>query len=391
MLNYIQVKKPYLLLILIIVNGCAALLNTVVPISDVAIPTGTYPVGTKIFYLVDSTRSAWYQDYDEAVRELMVRVWYPANKNSITHRAPYVNDYALVRDVIVNNFDMPKYLMDNLETIECNAWLDANPVAIGNTFPVIVFSHGHRGMKTQNTTQVEELASHGYVVIACDHTYDSGVTVLPENRVIFSISGFPDGIDENAGWDIRAKQLGIRSGDISFILDRLSMNFFADPDLAKIIDFNNIGVFGHSFGGSTSLFTTYNDDRIDAVFGLDTWFMPIPSRLINQDLKKPFVHLGQVNWEKSNNYLILDTLASNNSNLSVHFSVEGSTHFDFTDFSQFSRLTKWYGSGKIPQARIRMIMNRLLLDFFDSSLKNGKNFEPQLYKQYFPELETRIY
>ena len=387
----IQIIKPFLLLSLLILNGCAAIIKTAVPMSNITAPTGTYPVGTKTFHLVDSTRSAWYQDKNENARELMVRVWYPAKKNSVNHRAPYVKDYALVRDVITKNFDMPEYLMDNLGTIECNAWLDAEPVAGRATFPIIIFSHGHRGMKIQNTTQVEELASHGYIVIACDHTYDSGVTVLPGNRVIFSRSGLPDGINEDEGRKIREMQIDIRSADITFIIDKVSLDFFGDPGLAKISDLNNIGIFGHSFGGGTSIFTTYNDNRIDAVFGLDSWFMPIPSRLVNQDLKKPFGHLGQVNWGESNNYSILDTLASNNSDLSVHFSVEGSTHFDFTDFSQFSRITKWYGSGEISSARIRMIMNRLLLDFFDHCLKNGKNFDPKSYKEHFPELTTHIY
>ena len=391
MRDNIQIIKPFLLLSLLILNGCAAIIKTAVPMSNITAPTGTHPVGTKTFHLIDSTRSAWYQDKNENVRELMVRVWYPAKKNSVNHRAPYVKDYALVRDVITKNFGMPKYLMDNLGTIECNAWLDAEPVAGRTTFPIIIFSHGHRGMKIQNTTQVEELASHGYIVIACDHTYDSGVTVLPDNRVIFSRSGLPDGIDEDAGREIREMQINIRSADITFIIDKISLDFFGDPELAKISDLNNIGIFGHSFGGGTSIFTAYNDNRIDAVFGLDSWFMPIPTRLINKDLKKPFGHLGQVNWGESNNYSILDTLASNNSDLSVHFSVEGSTHFDFTDFSQFNRLTKRYGSGTIAPPRIRRIPNSVIRDFFDHYLKNGPALAGETYEKLYPEVIVKRY
>ena len=81
----IQIIKPFLLLSLLILNGCAAIIKTAVPMSNITAPTGTYPVGTKTFHLVDSTRSAWYQDKNENVRELMVRVWYPAKKNSVNH------------------------------------------------------------------------------------------------------------------------------------------------------------------------------------------------------------------------------------------------------------------------------------------------------------------
>jgi hypothetical protein len=38
-------------------------------------------------------------------------------------------------------------------------------------FPLILFSHGDGGSTVQNLSQIEQLVSNGYMVVACDHTY----------------------------------------------------------------------------------------------------------------------------------------------------------------------------------------------------------------------------
>ena len=42
------------------------------------------------------------------------------------------------------------------------------------------FSHGWNGFAAQNSAQMVELASHGYVVAALQHTYGAMVTVFPD-------------------------------------------------------------------------------------------------------------------------------------------------------------------------------------------------------------------
>ena len=87
----------------------------------------------------------------------------------------------------------------------------------------------------------------------------------------------------------------------------------------------------------------------------------------------------------------METLAKKNSKISTHFAVEGSRHYDFTDFSQFTRLTKKLGSGKISPKTIRLIMNTILLDFFDHSLKGEKKFNPEAYEQVYSDLTHYSY
>ena len=175
------------------------------------------------------------------------------------------------------------------------------------------------------------------------------------------------------------------------VYDKVFQKFSSEKEFAGTADTSRVGIFGHSFGGCTSVASAYNDNRIDAVFGLDAYFLPLSENMISKDLNKPFAHLGQPSWGSSNNYAVMEALAKKNSKLSTHFAAQGSKHYDFTDFSQFTRLTKKFGSGKINPKTIRIIMNTLLLDFFNATLKTGKKFNPQLYEQMFPEITQYIY
>jgi len=356
---------------------------------DVAKPTGPYQVGTQIIHMVDNDRSAWYGEESSGSREIMVRVWYPAQPQEGDQKAPYVYNEKLIGEMVSQGFGIPKYLMQNISNIKANSWSGIDPV--DKKFPVLIFSHGHGGLKIQNTTQMEEMASHGYVIFACDHAYDAGVSIFPGERVIFNKTNIPEDYSEEEKWDLRRVQLDYRAADIQFMLDEMARGNFLSEALKNSLDLEHIGLFGHSFGGGTSIVVASTDDRIDACFGLDAWFLPVPSSVLNSDLNKPFLHLGQVRWKEKENYLKLDTLVGNNSAWSMRLDVQGATHYDFTDFSQFNRLTKRYGSGTIAPPRIRRITNSVIRDFFDHYLKNGPALAGDTYEKLYPEVIVKRY
>jgi len=370
-------------------SACASFISRAISLEDVAPPSGPYQVGTQIIHMVDNTRTAWYKDGLNGPREMMVRVWYPALQADGDQKAPYNYNETLIADVIAKGFGIPKPIMRTINRIDGNSWLNAEPV--NKQFPVLVFSHGHGALKTQNTTQMEELASHGYVLFACDHTYDAGISIFPEDRVIRNKTDIPDGISDKEKWGIRGVQLDYRVGDVQFLLDEMETGKYLPPSLRNSLELDNIGIFGHSFGGATSVVASLKDDRIDAALGLDAWFLPIPSPLINSNMNKPFIHLGQVAWKEEGNYLKLDTLASSNSAQSLRLDVKGSSHYDFSDFSQFSKVSKKYGSGTIASDRIRFIMNTTIRNFFDQNLKQSVTRSLIDYKSLYPEIIIKEY
>ena len=159
------------------------------------------------------------------------------------------------------------------------------------------------------------------------------------------------------------------------------------------MDKDNIGVFGHSFGGLTSFYAGYHNNRIKSCFALDGWFLPLPDTLMMKDIKKPIMHLGQNNkgsiqfW-KDGNFEKMETFMKNNSNLSIIIDIPGSHHYDYTDYTYFTYLAKSLKfSGSISTKKMADIMIVTLLDFFNYTLKEEGKIDINAYKTNFPEID----
>ena len=384
---------PFIIFLMILIfNGCATFVYKTIPLRNIAKAKGPYFVGTQNFQIVDTSRAMWFSENIKGSRKLSVKIWYPTDNITSLKRAPYLNKYKLIGSAISKLFGVPIALMNRAGGVKCNSWLNAVPA--NGRFPLIVYSHGHQSIKVANTSQAEEMASNGYIVVAMDHSYDAALTILDDDKIIYSRSKLPSN-DQEALQDSmiqRVKnQLKIRTEDVSFVINELKTRFEKDKRFSKIADFDNIGIFGHSFGGCTSITSAFNDDRIDAILGLDTYFLPLPKEIIKKDIDRPFVHLGQVSWGDSDNYEVMSELGKSSNRGFYHFAVEGSKHNDYTDFSQFTKLTRKFGSGKISPKNIRYIMNDVMLGFFDYHLKNKSIFDHNQYQKKYESVKTYVY
>jgi hypothetical protein len=54
-------------------------------------------------------------------RELMVQIWYPAEGDPSSPRAPYIQDADAVTSAFARLFDVPQFLLGNLKYITTNA------------------------------------------------------------------------------------------------------------------------------------------------------------------------------------------------------------------------------------------------------------------------------
>ena len=120
----------------------------------------------------------------------------------------------------------------------------------------------------------------------------------------------------------------------------------------------------------------------------------MPDTLVVKNINKPIFHLGQNNkgeikyWNDLN-YEKLKKIMDNNSNLSITIDIPGSYHYDYTDFTYFSYLSKQLNfSGSVPTKTMAKIMNTTLLDFFNYTLKNKAQIDLEYYKKEFPEINV---
>jgi predicted dienelactone hydrolase len=168
--------------------------------------------------------------------------------------------------------------------------------------------------------------------------------------------------------------------DIQFIADTLGDLRAPVAGFSASIDTRGFGVFGMSYGGAAAGEFCKIDNRCKAGVNLDgTQF----GRHWNQAVSAPFLMLYHEEHQGGNDFAYLPPTHD-----FWDYGVKGATHFDFTDFTYVWPLFKTLGyTGRIDGMRMIDIMNIVVLNFFDHSLK-GKPVPGELFTD-IPEIIVR--
>ncbi|WP_051153526.1 alpha/beta hydrolase family protein [Ruminiclostridium papyrosolvens] len=172
--------------------------------------------------------------------------------------------------------------------MQTNSFINAQVLSKSEKYPVLIFSHSMTGFRNQNTFQSEELASHGYIVVAVDHPYYAAATVFSDGRVAEStISTDVNSNDFSLEFGDKNNDTWVR--DVEFVLDKLEEINNKDNDnlFSGRFDMEKIGVFGHSFGGATAAQLLLKDSRVKAGINMDGTFYG--SDIPETGLEKPFL------------------------------------------------------------------------------------------------------
>lgn len=195
--------------------------------------TGPHVPGTTRYQVTDAATA----------RTLVVQAFYPADGATAAtlpvaalEAAPLDDDYAAL--VAAAPAGCPTTAVD--------VALDA-PAAAG-PWPLVLFSHCHECTRLSQTTTALRLASHGFVVLAVEHT---------GNTLWNGQAG--DGVAISAAF------LQTRAGDVRAVLDQAAA---APLGVGAAIDLDHVGVFGHSYGAVTAGLVAQDDARIDAAAAL---------------------------------------------------------------------------------------------------------------------------
>ncbi|WP_405007808.1 alpha/beta hydrolase [Kitasatospora purpeofusca] len=210
-------------------------------------------------------------------RELMVQLWYPATGTAGRARAAYTT--ARVAAVLERGAFLDPGTLGRLRP---TARVAAPPVP--GALPLLLLGHGRKGGRSNCTALAEELAAHGYLVAALDHTYDADAVEFPDGRVVLSTLE-----DEPADWDAaERKEIGVRAADLRFVATELTTGRAVrrHPGL-PCADPGRIGVLGHSMGGAAAAEAVRQDRRFAAGLDLDGGLFgsPVP----DEGLDRPFL------------------------------------------------------------------------------------------------------
>jgi predicted dienelactone hydrolase len=228
-------------------------------------PAGRYKVGRVSFDWVDPERAEIYSSTPPDRRELLVWAWYPASPEPDGEPAAYLSEAWAPAG---------QFGLDTAGLLS-HAEVDAAAAGDQPSYPVLLLSPS--GFPPLLLAAIgEELASHGYVVVGVNHTYETAVTVFADGR---TIPMNPDAVAGALGpqtgpyeerFRQRAAVCDYKAADLAAVADQLG-RFPADAvgPLAGRMDLSRLGALGHSFGGNAALEWCRNDRRCLAAANLD--------------------------------------------------------------------------------------------------------------------------
>lgn len=162
----------------------AVALPIALPVFDFPKPTGPYALGTVIYAWQDARRGELFTADPNDRREIMAQVWYPALDEPGTPRTPYLPDADAITPYMAQRFHAPAFLFAHFRYVTTHA-VEAASIAVDQvTFPVLIYLTGLGGGRQLSLFQIEELVSHGYIVVGLDHPGAAAAVRFPDGRVI---------------------------------------------------------------------------------------------------------------------------------------------------------------------------------------------------------------
>ncbi|HKY48426.1 MAG TPA: hypothetical protein VJQ79_10640, partial [Acidimicrobiia bacterium] len=349
-----------------------ALLPTVLPVPNLPDPSGPLAVGTASVELTFSDRLEQYGPQPETTpRRIMVQVWYPAERPEGAEPGPWTGDVDVIGPAMSRRLGFPGFFLSHTRYTSGHSFEDATPLS--GLFPLVMYSHGWTGFRTIAVNQAESLASHGYVVIAVDHTYGAVATRFPDGTVVgFDPAALPDEatVEPEVYDEAAARLVGTFADDLVGILDAVAAGESgAFGEIASHIDLGLVGVYGHSTGGGAVVRFCLSDERCQAVLGMDAWVEPVPDGVIAIPAVRPMLFMRSDGWRGTPNDGRLRGLAERSENVTYWIGIEGAGHNDFVVTPLFSPIAGRLGlKGPITAGRIIPIIDRFLVGFFDRTL-----------------------
>ena len=388
-----QSKKEYSTVVKVCMRiGLAFLLligifvPSVLPVFDLPKPEGPYAVGTKdVFLKLDREEVITEDDTDK--RKLMIKVWYPSTDSGGQMDA-YIDEGG--RQGFAQKYGLPNWTFNYLDKVNTHVY--RNATIADEKFPVLVFSHGYNSKANGYYALLSEVVSHGYVVFAVNHTYESTGSTFPDGSKTYFNYEYSQKIESGTWEDMKPviaafKDLsfkerhpvvkkGLRNyfvrgiverwaQDITDVVDQLE-NWNNAGFLKGTLDLENIGVFGHSRGGGAAGEALLTDKRIKAGANVDgiQW-----GRIVDTSFVNPFL-LISADWPEEKEDLNSHAYINKGQSFFYEARILNTGHSSFMDIPFMIPLEVLSQAGDIEPEMGIEITSKLVTSFFNRHLKN---------------------
>lgn len=373
----------------------SAALPVVLPVFRFPDPTGPYRIGTVTYDWTDAERPELFSTDPHARRELMVQIWYPAAGTASSRPAPYIPDADAVTAAVAGLHGLPGVALQHLADVATHSSLSPPVAADRSSYPVLLYLEGLTGYRGMNTFQVEELVSHGYVVVGIDQPGVAAAVVYPDGHRVAGLSKTqmdpltqqsisPSGTAPTVnGRRVPGDVISYAAKDVTFTLDRLAAVNGRDPNgiLTGRLDLPRTGLFGVSFGAIVGAEACSQDARITACLMEDA---AMPADVVRSGLLQPSMWItrpattmrlerqdagGWTDEDIQQAQTSMQALYRGLPGDGYYVQIPGMFHIDLTDLDLVSPTFPTVGySGPIGATRAHEIIGAYSVAFFDKDL-----------------------
>ena len=305
-----------------------------------------------------------------STRPLSVEIWYPSDTPGSGATLPYMDSaeaaatFQAAQHAALPPTQLLLYSPDFANHVLTHSYAGL-PFASSLTLaPVLLFSPGYNLQPRAYTAFIEEAVSWGYIVVAISHTLYTPVTTFADGTTISMTHGMNDS-DPPIPFTA-----GVWLADARFVLDELVKTASSDPygEIEGHVDLTEVGMFGQSFGGWTSLGMAATDDRVMAAMDFDgssygNWSA--------QSLSKPVFIFQEPGLNST-----LNNVFNQSAGIAFQAVLANSLHINFSDIGIIAAAIQldpslWQTNllGTIDPVRGVQEVNGYVHAFFDSTLK----------------------
>lgn len=364
-------------------------LPCLLPVFSLEKPAGPYKVGTVTYNWIDENRKIEQGE----PRRINVQIWYPAELDSTSRKAPYISHLRVLAEALEKQFDTPKWLFRYFDLVETNAY--SEPVFANDVgkIPLVFFSHGNMtGAGFTNSFQTIELASHGYVVAAVEHPQTALTAAYPDGSFVPFVDFFSKlPMEYDAQNVVSSRVIEEQTQDLEFALEQMKKLDEAKSNslFANKIDFLNVGLFGHSFGGATIVNTLYKNQLFKAGINMDGYIYGSDR---TESIKQPVLLMNSdhsIDNDDLSNKMVMEEEKRRKrafQEKAYILDIKKASHLNFTDFPLYSPLIAWI-SPDVKQNH--QIVNEATIWFFDQHLKEISDRSLESIISKYPKINFR--
>ena len=366
-------------------------------------PTGQFAVGRSIQDWTDSLTSDTLAPVPGTKRELLVWIWYPAVAGGSAAMDEYLPRDLRPKAEDAGGTNIWTLLTRNASKIRGHSIRDPDVSPQARSYPVVIFRASASSGVLNYSTLVEDLASHGYVVVGFDAPYRTGRVTFPNGRVMFRTEeNNPEScvVPDRAQMErCVSRVLTAWTSDIAFVLDRLARLNASDASgkFTGRLDMTRVGVFGHSLGGAVAAQFCHEDSRCKA--GIDIDGAP-HGNVIQAGLRQPFMFLlsdhGRESDSASNQIRtdiqsIYDRIPPDRR---LRVTIRGAFHYMFSDDGAVMKssvvrgLLRVFGRLGMSGRRQLAVTAYCVRTYFDAYLKGDGVSRPNIASPLYPEIQV---